>query len=660
MSAAISLAPFADVDEALRREWIDTNGRGGFASSSMLACNTRKYHGLLVPQLAQPAGRFVMLSRMDFWLRTPQGPLPLSTAAYPDVLHPRGYEGLVGFEYDTYPRITYHIGKHRIQWSCRMVDGEDTVLLRLDLLSGPPVAIFAEPMLAARNAHCLTRENADFNGEVREAGGVWRVNPYDGLPEMVFDCNRPASFESRTQWHYNVVYAREQERGFPYEEDLCAIGRFDLSLTTDEPLILRVSLAAPSESPEVVWDRETTRREALLAECRREDEPESVNLLRANSRQFLVTNSRDERSIVAGYPWFVEWGRDTMIALPGLTLNTGRESDAMAILANYATHEREGLIPNFLADDGSLRHAYNSVDASLWFFRATEAYARHSGDWKGVATKLGASLSRIVDAYLEGRVPHAHLDDGLIWAGDAHTQLTWMDAKSRGQAVTPRYGFAVELNALWLNGLAFLQELATKTAFKLDSRAAAEFARGRARFAKVFWNPTHRWLADCVNENGQDCSLRPNQLYAVALPFSPINKNQQQAVVKAAREQLATPCGLRTLSPEDPRYVGIYQGDGETRDAAYHQGTAWGWLVGPYVEAALNVSRSPQKTARDLLKFFAPLWGDHLRDAGITGIAEIFDGDAPHTARGCITQAWSVAEALRAWDLLQTCMKAQK
>jgi predicted glycogen debranching enzyme len=660
MSAAISLAPFADVDQALRREWIDTNGRGGFACSSILACNTRKYHGLLVAQLAQPAGRFVMLSRMDFWLRVDGELLPLSTAAYPDVLHPRGYENLVGFEYDSYPRITYHVGKHRVRWSCRMVDGEDTVLLRLDLLAGPPVAVVAEPLLAARNAHYITRENSDFDASVSETDGVWRVQPYASLPAMYMDCNGKADFEPQAQWHYNVVYAREQERGFPYEEDLCAIGCFDLQLTSEKPLILRVSLQPPSKSSELVWERETARRDALLAAAQRPGEPAGISLMRANSRQFLVTNSRGERSIVAGYPWFVEWGRDTMIALPGLTLNTGREDEAMAILANYASHERNGLIPNFLADDGSLRHAYNSVDASLWFFRATEAYARHSGNWQAVADELGPSLTRIVEAYLEGRVPNAHLDNGLIWAGDAHTQLTWMDAKSRGQAVTPRHGFAVELNALWLNGLAFLQDLAAQTDFVLDPRALAEFAKGKARFAKVFWSERYGWLADCVNENGQDCSLRPNQLYAVALPFSPLNKKQQLAVVKAVREHLATPCGLRTLAPEDPRYVGRYEGNGDTRDAAYHQGTAWGWLVGPYVEASLKVARNPRKTARELQTFFAPLWGEHLHDAGIAGIAEIFDGDAPHTARGCITQAWSVAEALRAWDLIQTCMSESK
>jgi predicted glycogen debranching enzyme len=584
----------------------------------------------------------------------------LSTAAYADALHPRGYEGLVGFDYDSYPRITYHVGKHRVRWSCRMVDGEDTVLIRLDLLSGPPVGIFAEPLLSARSAHGLTRENPDFNGQVSAHDDSWQVQPYPSLPTMRFDCNSDASFEQRTQWHYNVIYARERDRGFDFEEDLCGIGRFDLQLSQDKPLIIRVSLQSPSDSPDTAWERETQRRATLLADTRRADEPGAISLLRANSRQFLVTNSRNERSIVAGYPWFVEWGRDTMIALPGLTLNTGREADAMAILANYAKHERDGLIPNFLADDGSLRHAYNSVDASLWFFRATQAYASHTGDWEGVCRELGPSLGRIVDAYLEGRVPHARLENGLIWAGDAQTQLTWMDAKSRGQAVTPRYGFAVELNSLWLNGLYFLQELAEKTDFVLDPRAVAEFAAGSDRFAKVFWNARYRWLADCVNENGQDCSLRPNQLYAVALPFSPINKSQQQAVVKAAREHLATPCGLRTLSPEDPRYVGIYQGDGDTRDAAYHQGTVWGWLAGPYVEASLVVARNPQKTAGDLLNYFSPLWGDHLREAGISGIAEIFDGDAPHRARGCITQAWSVAEALRAWDLIQNCLREQK
>lgn len=660
MSAAFSLAPFADVNQALQREWIDTNGRGGFASSSMLACNTRKYHGLLVPQLAQPAGRFVMLSRMDFWLRVDGELLPLSTAAYPDVLHPRGCEGLLSFDYDSYPRITFQVGGRRIRWSCRMVDGEDSVMIRLDLLAGPQVAIYAEPLLAARNAHALTRENPDFNNHVSAEGDSWRVQPYDSLPAMHFDCSCDANFEAHAQWHYNVVYAREQERGFDFEEDLCGIGRFDLQLSVENPIIIRVSLQSPSNSPDVAWDRETQRRDTLLADSVRDDEPEAISLLRANSRQFLVTNSRNERSIVAGYPWFVEWGRDTMIALPGLTLNTGRETDAMAILANYAKHERNGLIPNFLADDGSLRHAYNSVDASLWFFRATQAYATHTGDWAGVAKKLGPSLSRIVGAYLEGCVPNAHLTDGLIWAGDANTQLTWMDANSRGKAVTPRYGYAVELNSLWLNGLHFLQELAEKADFALDPQAVDHFERGSQRFSKVFWNAEHRWLADCVNEYGQDCSLRPNQLYAVCLPFSPINKQQQQAVVKATREHLATPCGLRTLTPKDPRYVGCYEGDGDTRDAAYHQGTAWGWLMGPYVEASLVVARNKQKTARDLLKYFSPLWGDHLRDAGISGISEIFDGDAPHRARGCITQAWSVAEALRAWDLIQNCLRVQK
>lgn len=641
-----------DPNAALGREWLETNGLGGYASSTIWDCHTRKYHGLLVLPLAQPRGRYVLLSKVDASIGLEGGTVSLATNRFPGVFHPTGYEHIASFASDPCPRTDFHLGRVHVRRRVLMPYRRNTVILKYERLdTDGPVRLFLEPLIAFRDFHGLTAANPALQGEVCQNGELSIIEPYPGMPSLYLDGSRALSFQRQPEWVYRVEFQRERERGFDYHEDLFRPGVIAVDLVRGEPFFLRAGIEAANVPAATLWRREIRRRRALAIHCQRDPAP--LQTLKRQAQNFLVRNEQGEASVVAGYHWFGEWGRDSMIALPGLTFACGRLEEGLEVLETFARHERNGLIPNYF-NPGSQEHAYNSTDGALWFFWAVQEYLAAGGDEGRFKRLLFPVCARIVEAFLQGRTPDAQVRaDGLLDVGNAHTQLTWMDAQVNGQPVTPRHGLAVELNALWFNALSFYLDYGAKFGLLVDRRAVAARASVKRAFGPTFWLPDANYLADVVGANGVDAALRPNQLFAVSLPYSPLSKQRMRGVVKAAKEQLATPYGLRTLAPSDPAYKGGYGGTSEARDGAYHQGTVWPWLVGHFAAACLRVAEDRQREKEYLRTTFEPLFNAHLAENGLGGISEIFDGDPPHRGNGCISQAWSVAEAIRTMAMLQ-------
>ena len=641
-----------NTETATRKEWLDTNGLGGYASSTVINCHTRKYHGLLVAALKEPKGRFVLLSKVETSLVANGKEFFLSSNKFPGVYHPTGHQFMEGFEQGLCPVVTYRIGDALISKTVMMVHGENTVLLCYELLEGkvkPTLRI--RPLLAYRDIHKLTRENMFLRPKSYPEKNGRKIQPYEGMPPLYMGTNRTSEFFPGPKWLYSFEHLMERLRGFDYQEDLFCPGMFETVLERGKPVIFAASVE-PLGNLERQRKKELARREAEFEAC--QDRVKQVQMLKYVSGQFLIRNPSGFASVIAGYHWFGEWGRDTMISLPGLTFHAGRREFGEEVLAAYAGLERDGLLPNYL-DQNSEHLAYNSVDASLWFFWAAQEYLKARGAKTFIMGKVYPALRSIVAAHLDGRVPLCGLDgDGLLWAGNQDTQLTWMDAKAYGKPVTPRHGAAVEINALWYNALRFFLELAGKGKAdrELAARASEAADRLAANFTRRFWNEDDNCLADVVNDSGQDRSIRPNQVFAVSLPHSMLDLAQMRGVIRAVQNHLLTPCGLRTLAPRSERYSPFYEGDADSRDSAYHQGMVWPWLAGHFGEALLRQAEDRQGAKAFLRTYFKPILRAFPADFGISSVPELYTGNPPHFPKGAIAQAWSVAEMVRLNKLL--------
>ncbi len=645
----ISRDECVNTETATRKEWLDTNGIGGYSSSTIINCHTRKYHGLLAASLKEPRGRFILLSKVEASLVGNGREFFLSTNKYPGVYHPTGHQFVEGFEQGLFPSITYRIGDAVIKKNMMMIYGQNTVLLCYELLEGrvkPTLRI--RPMLAYRDIHSLTHENMFLRPKTYPERNGCKIHPYEGMPPLYMGTNRTSEFHPGPKWMSNYEYMVERERGFDYQEDLFCPGMFEVPLHKGKPVIFAASVEKLGNL-EKLRKGEVQRREAAFAECK--GRSKNDRMLKYVSDQFLIRNASDFSSVVAGYHWFGEWGRDTMIALPGLTFHAGRRSFGEEVLAAYAGLERDGLLPNYL-DQSSEHLAYNSVDASLWFFWAVQEYLKTGGNIGFVMEAIYPALRSIVSAHLDGRVPLCGVaENGLLYAGNEHTQLTWMDAQAYGRPVTPRHGAAVEINALWYNALRFFLELA-KGNDELTSRAEQSADALAANFVERFWNHADNCLSDVVNEHGQDHSIRPNQVFAASLPYSMLDAERMRAVIKIVQAHLLTPYGLRTLSPSAPAYRPFYEGDADARDSAYHQGMVWPWLAGHFGEALLRQAEDKKGARAFLRKYFKPILRSFPEDFGIASVPEIYTGNPPHLPGGCIAQAWSVGEAIRLNALL--------
>ena len=647
-----------DLHTALRTEWLETNGLGGYASSSIHNCNTRKYHGLLVAGLADPAGRFTLLSKYEDSVVTASGEVSLSSNCYPGVMHPDGHRHLTGFHLAEGPVFSYQIQGMKIRKRILMVQGQNTVLVEYQLEQAEgPVTLRLNPLLAFRRHHELKQEDAYIHTVPTLLADGIGIHPYDGLPPLFIQASQPPTFAAHPVWYRNIEYFLEAERGYDYHEDCFCPGSMEITLHPQDRVIISASLSCQPDL-HALWETETLRRHAttraaaaVAHEIGDTDITHPLPALIRSGLPFTIrTPGAARATIIAGYPWFDDWGRDTLISLPGLTFYSGRPELGIEILKAVAPHERDGLIPNCFAADPE-HHAYNSVDASLWYFWAVQQMRECTQDRKTLQEILWPVLKRIATRFMAG----THYDvfmtpEGLLHAGNRHTQLTWMDATSYGEPVTPRYGFAVELNALWYNALVFCEALAkdfNETLPWPDDLTK----RLKAAFVATFWLEGPGYLADSLADGILNEAIRPNQIFAASLPFSPLSAPQRKRVVETVWKELFTPYGLRTLSPHDIAYRGRYEGDQPTRDACYHQGTVWPWLLGHYGEAVLRTSRNPAKAARELTQSLQPLLDYSLTGRGLINVPEIFDGDAPQRPNGCPAQAWSSAELIRLFTL---------
>ena len=638
----------ANLADATAREWLETNGIGGFASSTLVNLNTRRYHGLLVAATHPPLGRSVLLSKLEPVLVLEGRRYELSANEYPDAIHPEGHRFLKSFRLDPFPVLTYNVEDIGIEQTIFLVHGENTVVVQFQLLGelrGRACMLEARPLLAFRAYHDTTQANPTIRREVVLQSGMATVAPYPGMPRLHFAHNAQ-SLDATGYWYYNFLYERERERGLDFREDLYSpfLLRYDLTQNTSAVVIASL-LPHAAEEAFLLEEQEIERRTGVLRGAPAEDD--FAKLLTAAADQFLVARA-EQKSVIAGYPWFGDWGRDTMIALPGLTLATGRHEDARDILSAFAGYVDRGMLPNHFPEVGETP-AYNTADATLWMFHAVHEFLHYTHDYAFVRAHLYPALAEIISWHQRGTRYGIRLEpDGLLHAGEHGVQLTWMDAKLGDWVVTPRQGKPVEIQALWYNALRVMQHLSATFAHDDAGHYQTLAEQTRAHFLKAFWNDAGGCLYDVIGEDGPDPSVRPNQIFAVSLPYALLEGDAALRVVDVVEWELLTPFGLRTLSPRDPKYRGRYAGDQRSRDSAYHQGTVWPWLLGPFLKAYVKVHGGATEARRRADHFLDAMRG-HLLEAGVGQISEVFDGDAPHRSGGCIAQAWSVAEVLRTY-----------
>jgi predicted glycogen debranching enzyme len=624
------------------REWLEADGLGGFASGTVSGIRTRRYHALLLAAVTPPTGRMVLVNGCEAWLETPSATIPLSSQRYdPDVIHPDGYRRIAAFEHEPWPRWTFALGNGMtIEHTIIAEHGRPAVGLMWRLQSKrkkPGTILCVRPLLSGRDYHALHRENDAFVFDpvsVEDEGRapvVWR--PYAGLPEIVVRGN--GVYEHDPVWYRNFYYEAEAARGLDCIEDLASPGvfRWDLS---DGQAVWHLST-----------DRGDRRRTAGATEPERKRRAAFATPLHRAADGYLVQRGRG-RTIVAGYPWFTDWGRDTFIAMRGLCLAAGRLDEARGILLEWAGAISDGMLPNRFPDVGDAPE-YNSVDAALWYIVAVHDYLAARPRVPPTERKrLRDAVGAILHGHLAGTRHGIRADaDGLLAAGEPGVALTWMDAKAGDWVVTPRVGKPVEIQALWINALRIADKLEVP-----GEKWSARAGRAAEAFAERFWNEAAGCLYDVVDvdhtSGDVDASIRPNQIFAVGgLPWAVLAGPRARAVVDLVERTLRTPLGLRTLAPDDPRYVPRYEGGVWDRDGAYHQGTAWPWLMGAFVEAWVRVRGGTAAAARQArTRFLAPLI-EHLEQAGLGHLSEIADGDPPHAPRGCPFQAWSLGEFLR-------------
>lgn len=647
-----------DLSAGLRREWLVTNGLGGYASSTVAGVLTRSYHGLLVAALEPPVARTVLVADAIDWVTYDGTRYPLSTSEFgDDTIAPVGYRNLESFHLEgALPVWRYAVADAIVERRIWMPYGRNTTFVTYRLVRGScPIDIETTPLVTYRSFHALASgQDWNIGVDVRDHGA--RVTAFEGAAPFWLLSDR-AEFSSGGEWWWGFRHRGESERGLADRGDLFAPGSFKARLEPGESVALVYSAEVePDIDPAASLSAARERQGSLLTRAAAEDQDPVVQQLVLAADQFLVARPRpdepDGRSVIAGYHWFNDWGRDTMISLPGLALATGREGEAASILRTFARYVADGLLPNNFPDSAGVIPGYNTADATLWFVLAIHAYEKATGD-ESLVTDILPALVQIAERHLEGTRYGIGVDptDGLLRAGEPGVQLTWMDAKVGDWVVTPRIGKPVEINALWYNAMRTVAELRARRgdeegAVRLGERADRMRDSFRARFRR----PDLDYLADVVDgPDGDDWSLRPNQVLALSLPYPLLEGDEARGVLNAIGRRLLTSYGLRSLTPDDPRYRGTYGGDQLQRDGSYHQGPVWSWLLGAFAEASYRLS-GDQDAALAILR---PM-GDHLRDAGLGSVSEIFEGDAPFDPKGCVAQAWGVAETLRVWRLLNS------
>ncbi|HTB91889.1 MAG TPA: amylo-alpha-1,6-glucosidase [Candidatus Sulfotelmatobacter sp.] len=652
-----------NLELAESREWLVTNGIGGFASGSAAGTSTRRYHGLLMAALHPPTDRTLLVAGLDETVRFAETNFPLATNRWlSGDVSPKGYLQIESFHLEgTKPVWRYALADALLEKRVWMNLGENTTFVEYTLVrANSPIEIEGKILVSYRDFHATTHSDGwQMKIEPLEKG--IRVVAFEGATPF-FLKSASASFEPRHEWYRDFLLPAERERGLDDHEDRLMAAVFRGRLSVGEKLTLVFST-----EPQPLLDGEQARvlqsnhdlklfqawqqRHAATAATPPDDEPGWLWQLVLAADQFIASRALpddpDGLTVIAGYPWFGDWGRDTMIALPGLTLPLGRPQIARKILESFARYVDHGMLPNNFPDRGGTPQ-YNTIDAALWYFEAVRQYFEATQDLQ-LVNKLFPVLAVIVDAHVAGTLYNIKVDpaDALLYGGSPEVQLTWMDAKIGDWVVTPRIGKPVEINALWINALNTMAEIARRLArpaegyLKLKQKAEKNFQK--------FWNPARNCCFDVIDAPGVgvDASLRPNQVFAVSLPVSPLTRAQSKGVVDTLGRELLTSSGLRSLAPSEPGYQGHYAGGPRERDSAYHQGTVWAWLLGPFALAHYKIY-SDRAAAQSLLE---PL-GSSIQSAGLGSISEIFGGDPPFPPAGCFAQAWSVAETFRVWEFL--------
>jgi predicted glycogen debranching enzyme len=650
----------ADFAEAISREWLVTNGRGGYASGTVARCNTRRYHGVFIPSLERH-GRLVLLARLAEQAVVAGRSYRLDAEERADgTALTEGVGLLRSFHLDgLVPHWRYEVGGARLQRKLVLLHGENTLFMVWEHEGGPELTLRLRPFPATR-MHDDALHMAPLEPLVLLAGPRLEMRAQEGAPPMRMRLysRSPAPFVTLAETSEPQLYRTERSRGYEHVEVLASPGYFECTLRPAESLALGVTTedwVMLERNPEEALGLEYERERRLLVRAPAEARAGVPARLVLAADQFIIDPMRsaddawaramgqDARSVIAGYHWFTDWGRDTMISLEGLTLSTGRHREAAAILRTFQHYVRDGLLPNLFPEGGN-EGLYHTADATMWFFHAVDRYLNYTGD-EELLQDIFPTMADIIAHHMRGTRFHIGMDgaDGLLRQGAEGYQLTWMDAKVDGWVVTPRRGKAVEINALWFNALQLMVEWAERLGKDVTPYAAAA-ERAFVSFNRRFWNAAEGCLFDVVDgEDGRDDpAVRPNQVFAVSLKYPVLRRDKWEPVLEKVRQHLLTPVGLRSLAPGHPDYKPKYDGDLRARDAAYHQGTVWGWLIGHYVDATLKLT-SDKTAVRALLRGLE----DHLEHAGLGQISEVFDATEPYRPRGCIAQAWSVAEALR-------------
>ena len=662
----------SEIDQALSLEWLVTNGLGGYASSTVLGVNTRKYHGLLIAAFNPPVNRWVLLTKIDEQITIGTETFEIGTNEFRDVIHPKGYRFLSEFSVAPLPTFRYDVGFVNLKKTVFMpyMKNATIVIYEASNSSKEEVIVKISPLVNSRHIYNVTQKDKlpwSFI-QKRYSDGVI-VEPSDSLSSLFLSAGN-SGFVEESWWVDKLFYRTDASRSENSIEDNFRPGFFKFSIgpketkrffiiatagkNEQEVRTLFSSFGTHMEDVNVLYREELERRNSLIEMFHAHNSDLDIEnwlkwLIQAADSFIVQRVSTGKKSVLAGYNWFDDWGRDALISFPGLTLVTGRFRDAQEILLTFSHYCHNGVIPNRFSDKAGDIPLYNTVDATLWFFNAVLQYLKYTGDFDFVQNKLWKTLTEITDWHVRGTIFGIHMDeDGLIAHGP---QLTWMDAATIDRFVTPRNGKAVEIQALWYNLLKTMQLLAKQ--FN-ESDKAEQYSRmannAKKSFLAKFWNPTKEYLNDVVSENSADWSLRPNQLIAVSLDFSMLDNTKGEKIVETVWKNLWGKYGLKTLPNTDSRYAGKYLGDWKHRDSSYHNGTVWAWLLGPFITAFLKT-----KNHEDYWREFTfnhhlrPLINDELYQAGLGVVSEIFDGDEPHLSRGCISQAWSVAEPLRAY-----------
>lgn len=626
-------------------EWLETNGLGGYACGTVIGLRTRRYHGWLIAANRPPTDRVLLLAAADEAVTVNGQTVPLGAHLFRDgTIAPDGRLQLRAFVLDWCPQWHYSAKGVTVHKRVFMPHLRNATVLRYFVQTRCPTTLAVRLFVAWRDHHWTMQPSVPFRWQACDHRIVVAAN---GCVLLHLVHNGDAFVSDGTWWH-NFWLPHETERGLDDTESLFCLGTLVKSFGSDGHLDLIAATEPCSTDSAVMWEASERRRRQRLMTVAANDLVRP--LFRAADAFLALRSSTGTRTVIAGYPWFTDWGRDALIALPGLTLVPRRFAIARDVLDTFARYLDQGMVPNFFPEGGA-SPTYNTVDATLWFVLAVYRYGRYTRDTVTLR-RWWAALRDVLAWHWQGTRYGIHADpqDGLLVWNAAGEALTWMDAKVHGVPVTPRAGKPVEINALWCNGLKVLARLAAQLGDKVTERQAERWAaKAIAHFAATFWNGEKRCLFDIIAPDGNpDSAVRCNQLLALALPFRLVTPEQERAVLRCVEAKLLTPCGLRSLAPDEPQYVGRYVGTPEQRDAAYHQGTVWAWWWGPYADAVAMVEGADavQHKVRPLLAEFLQR---HLREGCVGQIAEIFDGDAPHTPRGCFAQAWSVAEVLRAW-----------